>query len=100
MIEQAKAAYLPPVMSAYTSLIKAWGVRKSLVRVRRVLREMVEDGVQPNQLHYRAAIVAHGQNHRPQEAEVIFSLDVTAFSLDVCQSGHRLYIDRLSHGRV
>lgn len=71
MIEEAKAAYLPPVMSAYTSLIKAWGRRKSLVNVRRVLVDMVEDGVQPNQLHFCAAIMAHGQSHRPAESEVI-----------------------------
>ena len=71
MIEEAKAAYLPPVMSAYTSLIKAWGRRKSLVSVRRVLVDMVEDRVQPNQLHFCAAIVAHGKSQRPAEAEVI-----------------------------
>ena len=74
LIEVAKAASLPPVMSAYTSLIKAWGLRKSLVNVRRVLIEMVEDGVQPNQLHYRTAIVAHGQNLRPNEAQVSCSV--------------------------
>lgn len=56
-------------MSAYTSLIKAYGAH-SLVNVRRVLLEMKEDGVQPNQLHYRTAIVAHGACGRPQEAQV------------------------------
>lgn len=70
LLEQAKATSLPPIMSAYTSLIKAWGLRKSLVYVRRVLIEMIEDGVEPNQFHYHAAIAAHGQNHRPSEAEV------------------------------
>ena len=74
MIEEAKASYLPPVMSAYTSLIKAWGRRKSLVNVRRVLVDMVEDRVQPNQLHFCAAIVAHGQSQRPAESEVFTKL--------------------------
>ncbi|KAL0052674.1 hypothetical protein WJX82_005877 [Trebouxia sp. C0006] len=73
MIEEAKASYLPPVMSAYTSLIKAWGRRKSLVNVRRVLVDMVEDRVQPNQLHFCAAIVAHGQSQRPAEAEYLLT---------------------------
>ncbi|DBA86013.1 hypothetical protein WJX77_010551 [Trebouxia sp. C0004] len=73
MLEEAKAALLPPVMSAYTSLIKAWGRRKSLVNVRRVLVDMVEDGVQPNQLHFCAAIVAHGQSQRPAESEYLLT---------------------------
>lgn len=70
MIEDAKAAGLPPVMSAYTSLIKAFGMNSSLVDVRRIMVEMKEDGVEANQLHYRAAIVAHGQAGRPLEAQV------------------------------
>ena len=70
LLESAKAGGLPPIFSAYTSLIKAWGKVGSLVEVRRVLTNMVEDGVQPNRMHYCAAIVAHAQNFRPQEAEV------------------------------
>ncbi|KAL0036562.1 hypothetical protein WJX79_000391 [Trebouxia sp. C0005] len=73
LIEEAKAAYLPPVVSAYTSLIKAWGRRKSLVNVRRILVDMVEDGVQPNQLHFCAAIAAHGQSRRPAESEYLLT---------------------------
>lgn len=82
LIEEAKAAYLPPVVSAYTSLIKAWGRRKSLVNVRRILVDMVEDGVQPNQLHFCAAIAAHGQSRRPAESEVI-----TRFVASCCYVG-------------
>ena len=74
LIEQAKAAGLPPVLSAYTSLIKAYGLNSSLTDVRRVLLEMKEDNVQPNQLHYRAAIAAHGQAGRPLEAQVLHNM--------------------------
>ena len=70
LIEQAKAAGLPPVFAAYTALIRAWGQRRQMVNVRQVLLDMKEDGVQPNELHYRAAISAHAQSSRPQEAEV------------------------------
>ena len=69
------------MVSAYTSLIKAHGLAQSLVDVRRVLLEMKEDGVQPNQLHYRTAIVAHGACHRPQEAQVCCTM-----ALDVAES--------------
>ena len=71
LIEDAEAAGLPPVFAAYTALIRAWGQRKHMVKVRQVLTDMKEDGVQPNELHYRAAIHAHAQNFRPHEAEVI-----------------------------
>ena len=84
MIEEAKAAYLPPVMSAYTSLIKAWGRRKSLVNVRRVLVDMVEDRVQPNQLHFCAAIVAHGHSQRPAESEAITRLMACCCHVSLC----------------
>ena len=70
LLERAKAAGLPPILSAYTSLIKAWAKQGSMVEVRRTLSHMLEDGVQPNVLHYSAAIVAHSQHGRPQEAEV------------------------------
>lgn len=70
LIEDAKAAGLPPVFAAYTALIRAWGQRKQMVSVRQVLTDMQEDGLQPNELHYRAAILAHARNFRPQEAEV------------------------------
>ena len=70
MIEDAKAAGLPPVMAAYTSLIKAYGANHSLTDVRRVLVEMKEDGVAPNQLHYRTAMIAHGHAGRPLEGQV------------------------------
>ncbi|KAL3159557.1 hypothetical protein ABBQ38_009973 [Trebouxia sp. C0009 RCD-2024] len=69
VIEQAKAAGLPPIFAAYTALIRAWGQRRQMVKVRQVLLDMKEDGVQPNELHYRAAIHAHAQNARPHEAE-------------------------------
>lgn len=70
LIEDAKAAGLPPVFAAYTALIRAWGQRKQMVNVRQVLTDMKEDGLQPNELHYRAAILAHARNFRPHEAEV------------------------------
>lgn len=70
LIEDAKAAGLPPVFAAYTALIRAWGQRKQMVNVRQVLTDMREDGLQPNELHYRAAILAHARNFRPHEAEV------------------------------
>lgn len=70
LIEEAKASGLPPVIAAYTGLIRAWGKRKSLVNVRQALIDMQEDGVAPNELHYRAAVVAHGQCLRPYEAQV------------------------------
>ena len=81
LLEKAKAAGLPPILSAYTSLIKAWGACQNLVNVRRVLGDMVQDGVQPNQLHYRTAIIAHGNNYRPQEAEVLFPSPAQSQSL-------------------
>ena len=71
LIEDAKAAGLPPVFAAYTALIRAWGQRKQMVNVRQVLTDMKDDGIQPNELHYRAAIHAHAQNFRPHEAEVL-----------------------------
>lgn len=71
LIEDAKAAGLPPVFAAYTALIRAWGQRNQMVNVRQVLTDMKEDGIQPNELHYRAAIHAHAQNFRPHEAEVL-----------------------------
>ena len=70
LIEEAKASGLPPVIAAYTALIRAWGKRKSLVNVRQALIDMQEDGVPPNELHYRAAVVAHGMCLRPYEAQV------------------------------
>lgn len=71
VIEQAKAAGLPPIFAAYTALIRAWGQRRQMVNVRQVLLDMKEDGVQPNELHYRAAISAHAQHARIHEAEVV-----------------------------
>ena len=85
LLERAKAAGLPPIMSAYTSLIKAWAKQGSTVEVRRSLAHMVEDGVQPNALHYSAAITAHTQCGRPQEAEA----SIVHLAIDVlyCQLG-------------
>lgn len=64
MIGHAKATGLPPVMTAYTSVINAYRARSSLPEVRRVMLEMKEDGVEANRLHYRAAIHAHGQDQQ------------------------------------
>ena len=70
LVEEAKAAGLEPVKAAYSALIRAWGMRKQLVNVRQVLRDMKEDGLAPNELHYRGAIAAHGFAQRTREAEV------------------------------
>lgn len=80
MIEDAKAAGLPPVMSAYTSLINAYGARSSLPEVRRVMLEMKEDGVEANRLHYKAAIHAHGQAGRPTEAQVTMLTEMSGMT--------------------